>query len=445
MKLKLKTVLASLALAAGLFMMPQVNALADGPAYKEVEPNNFNFDGNKIVLYDCITGTLPQGDTDWYKIYLPVSESYNFWLKSTYSSSSFNVTVYDENRNVVFSGSPNATNIVSFDSNLKGLYYVKVKDEGNFGGNVLYNFEFASNDSHDSALYRFAGVNRYDTSYNIFKNNWNYCSYAVITTGESFPDALSAAPLAKKYNAPIILTDPKELSTNVENQLRNTGVKNVFIIGGTGAVSQSVEDKLGSMGITCRRIAGQSRYDTSLNIAKYLNPNGKAIVATGRNFPDALSIASIAACNETPILLVDNNDSNDNVLKYIKDNGIIKTVIVGGTGVVSGEIETSLNKITTTTRLAGSNRYGTNIEILKYYQAELRLNEMYFATGLNFPDALSGSVIAAAGANPVVLIDKEIDSNTRDYLVINSNRVFGRCIFGGEGIIPTTTVSQFFH
>jgi len=450
MKLKIKAVLASAALAAALIMMPQVNALADGPPFGETEPNNFNFEANKIVLYDCVYSELPQGDKDWYKIYIPKSNTYEFHLGSTNGAAALpatlTATIYDGNGNEVFSGCPNGSGIIVYDGTLNGLYYVQIKDDQNTNTNIQYDFEFYPKSGFGGSIYRFAGLSRYETSYSIFKNNWSYCDYAVITTGENFPDALSAAPLAKKFNAPIILTNPQALSSDVENQLKTTGVKNVFIIGGTGAVSKNVEDKLISMGIKCTRISGQDRYETSLAIAQYLDPVGAVAVATGADFPDALSIASIAACLEMPILLVDKNSSNEKVCQYIKDTNTEYSFIIGGTGVVSTATQNSILQVCqNTARIAGANRYETNINVLEAFGGAIRPHEMFFATGLNFPDALSGSVLAAAGMHPVVLIDKDVDQSTRYYLTKNSNSVIGKCIFGGEGVIPTTTVSQFFN
>ena len=447
MRLKFKTVLASIALAIGLLMMPQVNALADGPEFFEFEPNNASFDANKVVLYDSVYSNLTQGDIDWYKIYIPRSDRYVFRFTGRNVAPTLKVNIYDASSNVVFSGSPDANGKIIFSGTLNGLYYVQVSDENNANCNAGYDFEFYPENSGGNPLYRFAGANRYETSYSIFKNNWSYCNWIVIATGEDFPDALGATPLARYYNAPVILTEPKALSSEVENHIKKTGAKNAFIIGGYGAVSKDVEDKLTSMGIACKRLAGQDRYETSLQIAKEFNIVGTVSIVTGEDFPDALTVAPYAANCLGPILLVDKNRSNDKVLQYIKDKDVQIAVIVGGTGVVPQATETSIKSIIgneSTIRAAGADRYETNINFLKTFSKDFRLNQMYFATGLNFPDAMSGSVVAAVGFNPVILIDKDVNAATRKYLEDNRSQSFGNCIFGGEGVIPTATVKQFF-
>jgi putative cell wall-binding protein len=440
MKFKIKTIITSLLVVACFWGLTPTNAFADGPPYQEIEPSNSASNANQIVLYDAVNGTLPKGDIDYYKIYIPTNDTYSFWFGVTNGTQTVTVSISDSNNNIVFQGNPDNIGHIGFEGKLQGLYYVAIKDDQNVSNNNQYNFEFYPKDWKYSQISRFSGNDRYGTSFDIFKNNWASCDYAVIATGEQFPDALSASPLAKKYNAPIILTRLNELSVDAENQLKKTGVKNVFLIGGEGVVSKGVEDKLKSMGITCTRIYGEDRYGTSLAIAKYLNPKGEVAIATGENFPDALSIASIAASSEMPILLVNKDKVSDNVAKYIKDSKITNSYIIGGEGVISPGCENYLSQFTTVKRLAGTNRYETNIAVLTYFEARLRLHDMFYATGRDFPDALSGSVIAAAGNHPIVLADVNPDICTIRYCVKNAPR--GKIVFGGQAVLPDSVINS---
>lgn len=440
MKFKFKIILRSFLIALCFLSATSIKALADGPPYQEVEINNSASDANQIVLYDSVNGTLPRGDMDYFKIFIPTTDTYEFYFKVTNGTKSINVTMNDANNNTVFQGKADINGYINFGGNFKGLYYVVIKDEQNLVSNNEYNFEFYPKDGQNNNLYRFGGNDRYDTSLNIFKSNWVSCDYALITTGEDFADALSAAPLAKKYNAPVILTKPDALSIDMESQINKAGVKNIFIIGGIGAISKDIENKIISMGITVNRIQGADRYSTSLEIAKYLNPKGEAVIATGENFPDALSVAPIAASNEMPILLVNKNRISSEVTKYIKDNGIKKTYIIGGDGVISTEYENYISRFTTVKRLYGSNRYKTNINVLTFFQDRLKLSEIYYATGLNFPDALSGSVLAAAGNHPIVLVDKNPDISTIKFSV--KNLELGKCVFGGQAVLPDNVIQD---
>jgi putative cell wall-binding protein len=142
---------------------------------------------------------------------------------------------------------------------------------------------------------RLAGSNRYETGAKIVQEGWTNSDYAVIASGEGFADALCAAPLAKKYNAPILLTGKDNLDLNTEYELKSLNVKNVFIVGGSGVVSDNIKNELNSMGIATTRIYGQNRFETSLQVAKSLGDASGVVVTNGFGFADALSIAPVAA------------------------------------------------------------------------------------------------------------------------------------------------------
>ncbi|WML36732.1 Ig-like domain-containing protein [Clostridium sp. OS1-26] len=147
---------------------------------------------------------------------------------------------------------------------------------------------------------RLGGSDRYETSVAISKSNWKGTStYAVLASGNGFADGLSSAALAKKYNAPILLTEKDSIPDSVLAEITRLHVTNVLITGGVGVVSQSVEKKLNSLGITTERIGGKDRYETSIKVAEKVgSTNGEVIIANGYQWTDALSISSIAAKRE---------------------------------------------------------------------------------------------------------------------------------------------------
>lgn len=166
-------------------------------------------------------------------------------------------------------------------------------------------------------LNRLSGKDRYKTSIAIAKEGWKSSDYAILATGNNFPDALSAAPLAKKYNAPILLTEQQNLNDDVKSELKRLNVKNVFIIGSSGVVSNSIEKELNSMNVKTERIYGKDRYETSIEVAKRIGTNNGIIVATGENFPDALSIAPVAYKKSMPIILTQKNSLPQEVESFL--------------------------------------------------------------------------------------------------------------------------------
>ncbi|KPU43674.1 N-acetylmuramoyl-L-alanine amidase LytC precursor [Oxobacter pfennigii] len=278
---------------------------------------------------------------------------------------------------------------------------------------------------------RLAGQDRYETALRISQNGWGAGStqYAVIAYGEDFPDALSAAPLAKKYNAPILLTAKDSLSAGVLDELNRIGATNVFIVGGEGVVSKNIADALTAAGKTVTRLAGDDRYETSLKVAEQIGATDTVVVAYGENYPDALSIAPIAAAKGWPILLTETNSMDDAVRSFI---GSKKAYVVGGSGVVS---DTILNSLTGAERLAGIDRYETNVAVMNKFAAELNFEKVFLATGEDFADALAGAALAAKTLSPVVLVGATMPAATQAFINSKVTATTTAVALGGSAVV----------
>ena len=253
----------------------------------------------------------------------------------------------------------------------------------------------------------------------------------IISTGSNFPDALSASALSKSKDAPIILISKDSISSDAIAELKRLNVSNAYLIGGTGVISTSVENQLKSLNISITRFAGTDRYDTSTQIANYMGVNNGIVVATGADFPDALSVASISAMKSMPILLSQKSGLDPNMSAFIKDKNIPISYIIGGTGVLDSSIDTSLPN---SKRLSGNDRFGTNLSINNQFASDLSFDTVYLATGLDFPDALSGSALAAKNNAPIILTDKNLISTDILNLMKNNN-VKHIVILGGTGVV----------
>jgi len=289
---------------------------------------------------------------------------------------------------------------------------------------------------------RLAGSSRTLTAIEVSKEGWPDGSSAVVLTrGDDFPDALAGSTLAAAYNSPILLTDSKSLSPETDSEIARLHPSTIYILGGIGAVSASVESFLSSK-YTVKRLAGSSRYDTAAAIASYLKDAGKlkttkAVIAYARNFPDALAISSWAAYNSVPILLSETNAVPDATNSALSDLGITQTIIVGGTGVISSGVESLLPS---PTRYGGSSRYETAVNIIN--GLELKTDTMFVATGENFPDALAGSALAAKTGSAIVLVGATLDSSVQNFLSEHTGNVNNVYVLGGSGVVPTSTVSN---
>lgn len=290
---------------------------------------------------------------------------------------------------------------------------------------------------------RIAGADRYQTSVAVSQAGFpNGSSYAILVTGENFPDALSAAPLAKKYNAPILLTPAKALNPHIEAEISRLGVKNVMIVGGKGAVSLEIENSLKAKGIGTKRIEGASRYDTALAIAKEVGEFKEVFVCTGENFPDALSAAAVAASQGIPILLTPAQDLPEGFLKFLEDREVTQTYVVGGTGVISPHVYDQLPQ---SKRLSGNNRYETNQAILQEFSTSLTGHTAYLATGNNYPDALSGSILAAQKSSPILLVGSSGLKEADNYLESKGLSDQDVQVIGGPGVVSDLLLKELFR
>ena len=302
----------------------------------------------------------------------------------------------------------------------------------------------------DEIWQRLAGAGRYDTMQAIVKEGFSKSGGTVIiATGTGFKDALAAAGLAGLYDAPVILTDGKNLSSQAKAELTRLKPKKIYIAGGTVAVSDNVKNQImKATNITPARLAGQNSSETSAKLA--LAGKGKwsstAVIATNKSFKDALSVAPLAYANNMPILLADNGQSvSKAVLKAMKDCGIKNVIIVGGTAAVTKNVESQLTgagfKITK--RLWGNNGVATSAAIAKYGISNLGMSadQMGVATSQNYPDALAGAAFCGSKNSVLILADDKATANT-SFPAAYKNNITKGYIFGGPSAVGEKTVKM---
>ena len=167
---------------------------------------------------------------------------------------------------------------------------------------------------------------------------------AVIVNGNSMADGLSAAPLAGKYNAPILLVKKDSIPSSVKSRLNKAN--KVFIIGGEGAISKNVEKQLAGKQI--KRIGGSTRRETSRLVASDLGSYDNSYIVNGfTGEADAMSISPVAARQEEPILLTDGKNPSH---KY---NPNVDYTVIGGELAVSDNLRREYGA----DRISGYDRY----------------------------------------------------------------------------------------
>jgi len=287
---------------------------------------------------------------------------------------------------------------------------------------------------------RLAGFDRYETASQIAKSGWAQSDYAILAFGENYPDALSAAPLAKKYNAPILLTTSKSLPNTTKQTLIDLQVKNVIIIGGTGVILASVESELQSMGLNTTRIFGNDKYETSIKVAQQITTTPSTLfVVTGEDYPDALSVASIASIKQIPIILVPNDSMPASVKNYLAVINVSKTYVIGYSDIISDKV---CNQFPNTERILGSDKYARNIAVNQMFNSNFKSDNICVATGEGFADALTGTAYSAKISEPIILINNDSPTNTKDYYQQRLSKASNVYTFGGTGIISDNVIQD---
>ena len=239
------------------------------------------------------------------------------------------------------------------------------------------------------------GTDRYETAAKIADHIADeiasYDTVILVNSDKSMADGLSAASLSGKENAPILLVKKDKIPKVAMDRINKAS--NVYIIGGENAISKNVEKQLKESGKKINRISGKDRYDTSKKIAELLGGYDKAFIVNGaKGEADAMSVSPVAAKYGAPILL-----TNGKTSIHDKKSGV-KYYVVGGNSVVDNKLEEEYSA----ERIAGSDRYDTNIRIMnKFYEESWRV---YFAKGDTLIDALTASALAKDDG--IVLVSK---------------------------------------
>lgn len=155
---------------------------------------------------------------------------------------------------------------------------------------------------------RLAGSDRYDTGRRLLTEAFAQAEHAMIATGGTFPDALSATGAAGARRAPVVLVDGARQTVPAATiaQLERMGVTSVSITGGPGAVTPAIERQLSDAGFAVTRYGGATRFETSSLVNQAYFPQGSSaheFLATGLDYPDALAGAALAGHLAAPLHL----------------------------------------------------------------------------------------------------------------------------------------------
>lgn len=314
---------------------------------------------------------------------------------------------------------------------------------------------------------RIAGASdRYDTAVKISQTQFTTAhsvNRLVIASGENYPDALAAGPLASLIGGPILLVQKNSLPSQTNTEITrllptsdgNGSTTDIYVIGGTAAISDSVYNSIKGLhpGFELKRIAGATdRVDTAIEIAKEMatirgNAATTIALASGYNYNDAAAMSAPASdssinTRRIPIFLTNTTNLDSRVVTYFNSikGSVTKAWIVGTTGAVSNSAQTSMNSIfgsSKVTRLNGADAYGTSAAIAtQFYGSPTQLS---IVTGLNFPDVLSAGPYAGSKHMAVLYVtNSSVSSSVTAYADAKASTLTSMYVFGGTTVIPNS-------
>lgn len=284
---------------------------------------------------------------------------------------------------------------------------------------------------------RIYGINPTETSIEaskyLYRNSYN----VIIASSEDYADGLCSIPLSRKINAPILLVNNNELNLSVENEIKRLEARKIIIIGGKGIISERIENNLKKLGEVVR-IFGEDRYDTSLNIAKYMGYSKNIILTTGNSYADSLSIGPLAGQADMPIILTKKDELSTQTVDYIKNSIPSKIFIIGGEGVISNKIQ---GRLPMAERIAGKDRYETNISIIERFYQSFNFNKVCLVPDNDINNVLIASMIAANTCSPMILVNENFQhiNNVLSEKICPSTKFI---LFGNESIFSTDIINN---
>ncbi len=292
---------------------------------------------------------------------------------------------------------------------------------------------------------RLAGQNRYATAAEIAGQWSGPVDRVYVVGGHTFPDAMIAAARAGAFDAPVLLTKADHIPNETVEELKRLSPAQITVIGGAESVSNQILDQLGqfagSQGV--QRTDGGNRYATSARVASQYAPDPERVfLASGQDYPDALSAAAIAAAHGEPLLLTRAGSLPAEVAAQLDRLNPQEVVVIGGPQAIADSVAAEAASYSSSgepRRISGGNRYETSAAVAAEFAPGLAAG--YVASGQGFSDALVISGLAGREGAPVVLTqpDNVPDGTTAALEHLTPESLF---VAGGPAAVSQSVVED---
>lgn len=256
-----------------------------------------------------------------------------------------------------------------------------------------------------SSTTRIAGSDRYATAVALSQSAFPSGAPAVIVaSGEAFPDALAAGPVAVALGGPILLTRSTSLPDVTLAEVARLRPSNIYLAGGAAAVSDNIMRTLATVA-PVTRLSGSDRYGTAVALTATAFPGTAPSVwiAPGDSYTDALSAASAAARDGGVVLLAPSGALPANVVDEIARLRPGRVMVVGLTVSHQALLQVRAAGFNVR-RLGGVGPFAT--ALLTALDRSTSAPSVYLATTSSFADALAAIPAATRAGAPVLLSEQ---------------------------------------
>lgn len=331
---------------------------------------------------------------------------------------------------------------------------------------------------------RYGSADRYSTSLDIAEeviaDAGGTLGWAVLVSGQSWPDAVVASSIAGALGAPVLLTPPGELRIDTERFLERADITDIIVIGSPArpGVSDAVTGQLTEAGYSVERITGRDRYDTGVEVARRLGEilrshsrdgaaagsmpgfGVTAIVASGAVFADALVSGPVSAYGGHPVLLTPPQRLDAGVAAYLREASVEHVVLMGGTAALGQSVERALADLDIeATRLAGATRFETAVRMSEFVRGRYSRDPECFSYAhlgiardrVPFDSISAGPLLARHCASLLLTDPRRTNIATQDHLgaarssaAASGTDALGIHVFGGTAAVSAGVLSAYF-
>lgn len=292
---------------------------------------------------------------------------------------------------------------------------------------------------------RLSGADRVGTAVRIALEMPTKPEKVYLARSDILVDALVGGALK---DGPVLLMPPEgtPVPPIVSSVIRAINPSEVTALGGTSAVSDQRLFEIAA-GRKATRIGGRNRIETSILVARRANVQANSLYLAqaygsgGEASPDALTGATLP---DGPIVLVDSAAPTvATIQRLAADLQVKRVVALGGSGVVPGQLLRDIAAGRSATRIAGSDRYATSLQIALESFRLHPTNRAYLARGDIFADAVAGTKLQDG---PIVLLPPGCKPLSKDVLkTFSALQAFQITALGGSQAVCEQNLQETLH